>query len=84
MRAVVRMTKHLLLRVLRSGGSNFVSQRSNTRSCRLNTLLVAHSATQYKGLCLCLSVPPFQIKCFCLTNAFFEFLMTSIGFHMVI
>ena len=54
---------------------------------RQQTYLVAHSATQYKGLCVCvyvcvsvcLSVPPFQIKYFCLTNALFEFLMTSIG-----
>ena len=55
-------------------------------------LLVAHSATQYKGLCVCLcvclsvclSVPPFQIRCFGFTNGSFEFLMTSIGIHMII
>ena len=42
--------------------------------------LVAHSATQYKGLCVCfVSVPLFQINFFGLTNAFFEFLM----FYMV-
>ena len=50
--------------------------------------LVAHSATQYKGLCVCMSVcmyvPPYQINCFGPTNDSFEFLMASIGFHMVV
>ena len=44
--------------------------------------LVAHSATQYKGLSVCLSVPPYQINCCGLKNESFEFLMASLGFHM--
>ena len=39
----------------------------------------------YKGLFICVSVCLcFRIKCFDLTNAFFEFLMTFKGFHIVI
>ena len=57
----------------------------------IHIYLVAHSATQYKGLSVCVSVclsvclyvPPFQINCFGLKNDSFEFLMASIGFHMV-
>ena len=44
-------------------------------------LLVAHSATQYSGLCVC--VTTFQINSSVLPNAFFELIMACKGFQMV-